>query len=172
MKAPKSVEVGVDLKLFSLKGTWEPNDAERKAAWELYVELLTRTSLAPTENGIARESLASLYSLFSETRRILKAAGPTVGEPKPDGQYNFGYLAICLLNYALRPVLSYWHPELEVYESTRLIGTSLALHEASWERIGELRDALSALRAVLQQYATVLATACGVPDLSGTVPHP
>jgi hypothetical protein len=33
MKAPKSVEVKLDLKFFSIGGTWEPNDAERRAAW-------------------------------------------------------------------------------------------------------------------------------------------
>ena len=44
MRAPKTVEVGLDLKNFKISGTWEPNDAERKAAWELYVELITRSS--------------------------------------------------------------------------------------------------------------------------------
>lgn len=170
MKAPKAVEVGVDLKFLSLKGTWEPNDAERRAAWELYVELLTRTSLASSQHGIARESLSSLYSLFAETRRILKSAGPSVAEPKPDGQYNFGFLAVSLLNFALRPVLSYWHPELEAFECVRPTGLSAAAHEATWDRLDELNGSLAELRAVLQRYAKLLADACGVPDLSGAVP--
>jgi hypothetical protein len=43
MRAPKSVDVGLDLKIFKISGTWEPNDTERRAAWKLYVELITRS---------------------------------------------------------------------------------------------------------------------------------
>ncbi|MFJ9897895.1 hypothetical protein ACIQPR_31645 [Streptomyces sp. NPDC091280] len=42
--------------------TWEPADAERSAAWESYLELITRVSveeLAPDE-GFLREALSSL----------------------------------------------------------------------------------------------------------------
>jgi hypothetical protein len=34
MNKPKSVEVGLQLGVFTVKGTWEPSAAERKAAWE------------------------------------------------------------------------------------------------------------------------------------------
>ena len=33
MKPPKSVEVGLDLKFIKISGTWEPNNAERQAAY-------------------------------------------------------------------------------------------------------------------------------------------
>ncbi len=65
---PSSVEVSIDLKLFSITGTWEPNDTERRAAWELYVELVTRVATVPLEYGLLREALTSLYSLFSSAR--------------------------------------------------------------------------------------------------------
>ncbi|MGZ6868949.1 MAG: hypothetical protein ACXVHI_01345 [Frankiaceae bacterium] len=45
VKAPKSVQVGLNLHFLTISGTWEPNDAERAAAWELYVELVTRISV-------------------------------------------------------------------------------------------------------------------------------
>ncbi|MGZ4618701.1 MAG: hypothetical protein ACXV3F_08230 [Frankiaceae bacterium] len=37
--------MGLNLHFLTISGTWEPNDAERAAAWELYVELVTRISV-------------------------------------------------------------------------------------------------------------------------------
>ena len=99
MRAPKTVEVKLNLKIFEISGTWEPNDAERRAVWELYTELITRIAvvlLGPPE-GLLREALDSLYSLFTSTRDILLRYGPEIAEPKPDGQYNFGYLSVAYL---------------------------------------------------------------------------
>jgi hypothetical protein len=172
MRAPKSVEVSLDLRLFKISGTWEPNDAERLAAWELYVELMTRVAVVPlpTGEGLLREALTSLYSLFAITRDILRRNGPVVAEPKPDGQYNFGYLAVVILNGAIRPFLAHWHPLLEEWEATRPPGRSQAEHERAWPQAAQLRAELDATRASLTQYAALLATACGVPDLTATMP--
>jgi hypothetical protein len=170
MRRPKSIEVGLDLKVFSVKGTWEPNDAERRAAWELYVELVTRISVVPLENGIAREALSSLYALFGQSREILRRYGPDIAKPKPDGQYSFGFLTIAMLNFGLRPLLSYWHPELQTWEAQRDPTASVKTHEDSWSRISQLRTDLDGARSVLSQYATLLATACGVPDLLPAIP--
>jgi hypothetical protein len=172
MRGPKSFEVGLDLKVFSIKGTWEPNDAERRAAWELYVELVTRISVVPLQNGIAREALSSLYALFGQSREILRRYGPDIAEPKPDHQYSFGFLTVAMLNFGLRPLLSYWHPELQTWEVQRDPTTSVKAHEDSWARIGQLRTDLDFARNILTQYASLLATACGVPDLLAAIPAP
>jgi hypothetical protein len=172
MRAPKSVEVKLDLKFLSIGGTWEPNDAERKAAWELYVELVTRISVVPLRDGIAREALTSLNSLFGQAREILRRYGPEVAEPKSDGEYNLGFLSVAMLNFALRPVLSYWHPELQVWEATRPAGMSVKTHEDAWPRIDDLRAALDQTRGVLLTYATVLGSACGLPDLGPAITPP
>lgn len=171
MRRPKEVEIGLDLKFFSIKGTWDPNDAERRAAWELYVELITRISVVPLQNGIVREALTSLHSLFAATREILRRYGPDVAEPKRDGEYNFGYLAVAMLNFVLRPLLSYWHPALQSWEAQRASEVSLGEHEAAWEQISKLREDVESTRQDLLKYATVLATACGVPELSAAVPQ-
>ena len=45
---PKLVNVKLDLKLpgiGGIAGTWEPDESEVRAAWELYVEMVTRTPL-------------------------------------------------------------------------------------------------------------------------------
>jgi hypothetical protein len=166
MRPPKSVEVKLDLKFLSIGGAWEPNDTERKAAWELYVELVTRISIVPLRDGIAREALTSLRTLFTQSREILRRYGPEIAEPKPEGEYNLGYLTVAMLNFALRPALSYWHPELQDWESAKPPGTSPKAHEDAWPRITELRDALDRTRSVLTTYAALLAVACGTPDLS------
>jgi hypothetical protein len=46
-RPPETVEVKVDLKLLSVSGVWEPNDVGRAAAWEFYVELITRAAAVP-----------------------------------------------------------------------------------------------------------------------------
>jgi len=174
LRGPKSVTVGLNLHFLQIGGTWEPNDDERKAAWELHVELVTRIAVVPlgTEEGLMREALTSMYSLFATTREILRRYGPDVAEPKPDGQYSFGVLAVAMLNYALRPTLARWHPALEDWEATRPTGRSHGEHERAWDRAQEFRAALDAARDVLAQYARLMADACGVPDLLAAVAPP
>ena len=172
VRAPKSVDVKLNLHVLEISGTWEPNDAERRAAWELYVELVTRVSVVPLreDDGLLREARSSLYSLFSTTREVLRRYGPEVAEPKKNGQYNFGYLAVAMLNYGIRPLLAGWHPALEDWESCRPADRSRRDHERAWSRAGELRAALRETRGILTAYADLLAGACGVPNLLAAVP--
>jgi hypothetical protein len=167
LRRPSSVQVGLNLHVLQISGTWEPNEDEGKAAWELYVELVTRIAVVPLgeQEGLLREALSSLYSLFATTRDILRRYGPDVAEPRPHGQYSFGVLAVAMLNYGLRPVLARWHPALEDWEATRPADCSRGEHEKAWEHAGELRAALEGARDVLTQYARLMASACGVPDL-------
>src|SRR5665811_1685852 len=102
------VEVGLNLGVLTIKGGWKPNDAERDAAWELYVELATRSAVVPLRGGegLIREALTSLYSLFDTTRGILREYGPVLARPRPAGEYSFGQLAMLVLNFELRPLAS------------------------------------------------------------------
>ena len=66
---PKLVNVKLNLKvpgIGGISGTWEPDKSEVKAAWELYVEMVTRTPLGDlsSQEGSNREALGSIYSLF------------------------------------------------------------------------------------------------------------
>jgi hypothetical protein len=167
LRRPSSVQVGLNLHFLQISGTWEPNEDEGNAAWELYVELVTRIAVVPLgeQEGLLREALSSLYSLFATTRDILRRYGPAVAEPKPDGQYSFGVLAVAMLNYGLRPVLARWHPGLQDWEASRPDGRSRGQHEKAWEHADDLRAGLDGARDVLTQYARLMASACGVPDL-------
>jgi hypothetical protein len=166
---PKLQKFNVALKLpfGEVRGTWVPDEDESRAAWELYVELVTRISvveLRPGE-GVLSEAASSLYTLFNTTRTILKEHGPGVAKPKGNGQLSFGYLAVAVLNLGVRPVLAKWHPLLLDWESKRDPGTSAIAHEAAWGRSEELQQALADLRVPLIQYADTLARVAGVPSL-------
>jgi hypothetical protein len=172
VRGPKSVDVKLKLPGVEVSGYWEPNNEERRAAWELYVELVTRVSVVPLreDEGLLREALSSLYSLFETTREILRQHGPDIAEPKKDGQYNFGFLAVAMLNYGVRPLLAHWHPALEDWEHRRPVDHSRRDHELAWPQSDQLRTALRDTRQLLTAYADLLASACGVPNLIAAIP--
>jgi hypothetical protein len=175
MRIRKIEEINVSLELkvpmtdigFKIEGKWKPDESEQNAAWELYVELVTRISVVQLRDneGLLREALTSLYSLFEITRKVLKQYGPTVARPKSDGKLSFGYIAIAVLNIQIRPFLAKWHPLLLDWEAKRPENRSAKEHEDTWELSGELRQELNELRKNLTAYANLLADACDVPSL-------
>jgi hypothetical protein len=169
---PAKVGVRVNLGVLDLSGEWEPNNAERDAAWELYVELITRISVVPLgpDEGLLREALSSLYSVFTTTREIMRKYGPEVAETKPGGQYNFAFLAVTILHTGIRPLLARWHPELQDWEGRRPAQVSITGHEHAWPLAPTLRAELDNTRRALIDFAAALATACGVPNLLDTIP--
>jgi hypothetical protein len=119
MKGDRAVlkKVSVSLPFGIGSAEWEADKTERRAAWSLYVELVTRIAVEPLEGeeGLLHEALNSLYSLFGTTREILKEAGPDVGASRN----SVGGIAIAVLNRGLRPFLTKWHPRLQVWEAKR-----------------------------------------------------
>ena len=155
-----------------VSGSWQPDLNECAAAWEMYVELVTRISVADLgpDDGLLREALNSLYALFGITRGILRAHGPVIAQPKGNGSLSFGYLAVAILNTVLRPVLAHWHPILLDYEARRPAATSSVDWERAWEHNAVFRATLAERRATLVTYADLLAHVAGVPSLIAPVP--
>ena len=60
-----------------LEMEWKPKDEDRIAAWELYIELLTRITTQPLapEDGVEKTALDSVHKLFELTRDIIKRNG-------------------------------------------------------------------------------------------------
>ena len=170
LRSARPAEISVQLSLPFIGGissTWRPDDAERRAAWELYVELITRVTveqLGP-EHGILREALSSYYSVFATTRDILRRYGTAVAPRERQGEMTFGVLAIMIVNGILRPVLEEWHSELTDYEAQRPAGVSVRQHERAWDRAAELRGVLNRTRASLEDLARLLAEVAGSADL-------
>ncbi|MEV7884843.1 hypothetical protein ACWD3I_18620 [Streptomyces sp. NPDC002817] len=150
-----------------ITGTWEPADAERGAAWELYLELVTRVSVEELdpEQGFLREALSSLYTFFDTTREILRRYGPEVAPPLAPGHVSFGVLAVTVLNRVLRPLLSSWHPRLAAYESQRPEGVDPVVWERQWEHADVLRARIAEVRVTLASLAENLREVADVSDL-------
>jgi hypothetical protein len=136
------------LKLGFLEGEFTPHDADRSAAWELYIELLTRvtTQYLSPEEGDEKTSLDSVYAIFPLTREILRRQGSGCGE--------FAKMAIPVLNQIIRPFTAKWQ---------RL---SLTGAFQNTDRCGEFRAELAALQPLLRSYTCALSDMAQVEDLT------
>ena len=86
-----------------LEMEWNPQDEDKSAAWELYIELLTRITTQPLDDlhGDEKTALDSVYSLFAITRKVIKENGR--------GCIEFTKIAIVILNQVVRPFTAKWH---------------------------------------------------------------
>ena len=134
---PKWANVEIDFK-----------DEDRNAAWELYVEMLTRivTQSLPASAGDEQTALDSVYSLFPTTREILRRRGK--------GTVQFSKVAIPVLNQVVRPFTAKWHRE------------SLSSAFDRQTKREEFREQLINLQADLRNYNRMLAEIAGVEDLT------
>ena len=131
-----------------VEGEFVPKDPDREAAWELYIELLTRitTQRLLPEYGDEKAALDSVYAIFPLTREILRRRGSGAGE--------FAKLAIPVLNQFIRPFTAKWH---------RL---SLAGAFSEPKKCAEFRDDLAGIQPYIRSYTTALADMAGVEDLT------
>ena len=122
--------------------------ADEDAAWDLYVEMLTRitTQPLPSEVGDEKTALDSVYSLFPTTREILRRRGRSA--------IQFSKIAVPMLNQIVRPFTAKWHRE------------SLEGAFENPAKCAEFREDLTALRKDLRNYSSMLANIAGVEDLT------
>ena len=94
---------GLKLNVGFLETEWQPQVKDSEAAWEMYVELLTRiaTQHLPDDSGLESSALNSVYSLFGITREILRKYGKD--------SIGFAKIAVVILNQVIRPFTSRWH---------------------------------------------------------------
>jgi hypothetical protein len=95
----------------------ETTDGHRAVGWSIFVEASTRiaTQRLGEQEGLLREALSSLYSLFGFIRGELKKISPS---PPPSGErvYTVESYALRMLNDGLRSMLARWHPLLDRWE--------------------------------------------------------
>lgn len=142
-----------DLKKLSISAgfldmDWEPQTADQDAAWELYVEMLTRVVTQPLEDnaGDEKTALNSVYKLFDITREILRRRGRDCVQ--------FSKIAVIVLNQILRPFTAKWHK--------RLLSGDLDRPEVQVE----FRLELEVLQLQLREYTKTLARIADVEDIS------
>ena len=124
------------------------SEADKNAAWDLYIEMLTRivTQPLPAQDGDEKTALDSVYSLFPTTREILRRRGRNA--------IQFSKVAIPVLNQVVRPFTAKWHRE------------SLAGAFDDPVKCAEFRADLAALQEDLRNYNRMLAEIAGVEDLT------
>lgn len=136
----------INLKFLEME--WSPQEADKNAAWELYIEMLTRVStqyLEP-EHGDEETALKSIYSLFDITRNIIKTHGRDCAE--------FAKIAIIVLNQKIRPFTAKWHKE------------SVAGAFKDEDKCKVFRKELDELQKELRKYTKMLAGIASVEDLT------
>ena len=131
-----------------LEMDWVPKDEDKDAAWELYIELLTRitTQQLPAEHGDEATSLDSVYKLFGITRDVIKRRGRLCME--------FSKISVVILNQKIRPFTATWHREM------------IAGAFENPEQCRQFRSELGQLQSVLIIYTKMLADMAGVEDLT------
>lgn len=131
-----------------VEAEWSPKASDKKAAWKLYIELLTRitTQALPAESGDEEAALKSIHSLFETTRDILKEQGK--------GCVEFTKIAIVVLNQVVRPFTAEWHRK------------SLAGDFNKETECALFREQLAELQVELRKYSRALADLAGVEDLT------
>ena len=139
-------KIQLNLKLVNAEISFKSTDQD--AAWELYIEMLTRivTQPLPSEAGDEQTALDSIYSLFSTTREILRRRGR--------GTIQFSKIAIPVLNQVVRPFTAKWHKE------------SLASAFQDGSKRKKFREELERLQKDLRNYNRMLAKIAEVEDLT------
>lgn len=138
--------IKLNLKFMEAEFVAEPEDQD--AAWEMYVELITRIVTQDLEiNGGDEESaLDSVYSLFDTTRIILKQKGRKCK--------SFTKIAVIILNQIIRPFTAKWHNEKQKGAFQNL------------DKCIEFRNELKELQIKMKNYAALLASIAGVEDIT------
>lgn len=121
---------------------------DREAAWEMYVELVTRilTQELKDTDGDEETALNSVHSLFEITRHILKRKGR-----KCD---SFTKIAVIILNQIVRPFTAKWHK----------LKNEKAFEDK--EKCMEFREDLRTLQGNMRKYAALLAQIAEVEDIT------
>ncbi len=137
--------VKINIKFAEMEFTY--NDMDEKAAWEMYVEIITRILSRPLlyNNGDEKTALNSIYTLFSTTRNLLKMYGR-------EGQ-TFSKLAVVILNQIIRPFTAKWH------------NISIQGFQNEAENM-EFREDLKILQEEIKKYMVALAELANVEDIS------
>jgi len=146
------------------------SEAQKRAAWSLYVEYSTRITNQPlaSTQGSIREALNSMYKMFDVTREVLKAAGPEVAKDKD----SLGPLAIKIINQGVRPFIVEWHSALGAFEDQERAeqrkdlasGVEAIIDESKWEQSEKFYIALKKLQDELSDYVIALG------HIAGTIP--
>ncbi|GAB2739124.1 hypothetical protein [Streptomyces bullii] len=135
-----------------------PSEPERRAAFDIQVELVTRVGVQelPPGTGSLREALDSLKSLIDITLATLRTYGIAPDRGSGTGAPTVQSLAQSLVDDILSPFTSTWHPRLAAHEARCPAGAAPVDHEAAWPEAAAMHGELAALREPLMRIVSGL----------------
>ena len=139
---------GLKVKAGFVEMDFMPNDVDKNAAWEMYVEMQTRitTQELADEEGDEVTALQSIYALFQLTRDVLKK----YGRHAPD----FSRIALFIINEEIRPFTGKWHK----------LSIDGKLNDTEQRKM--FRKELKDLQVILRAYSSILEDMAEVKGLS------
>ena len=142
---------GIKLNLKFAEIEFSPNPEDEIAAWEMYVELITRITTQKLYDNTGDEvtALESIHKMFAITRDIIKVHGR-----KCDA---FTKIAVIVLNQVIRPFTAKWH-RFNIDGTLNNIQSKI-----------RFRNELEELQINLRKYSGVLAEMAKVEDLTNII---
>ncbi|MFE3174527.1 toll/interleukin-1 receptor domain-containing protein [Amycolatopsis sp. NPDC059090] len=141
------------------------DDEERRTAHRILNELTSRVSLheLPDGEGLLRDALSSLHTLFDRIRQICGEVDPDTLRPSTPVRPGLATLTRRLQDDILRPFLLYWHPRLSDHHELRPSDVGSHAHELAWPLQTQLRSEFSKLQLSIAEVADELAVLSGNP---------
>ena len=146
------------------KTTLDLANPQREAARRIFLEMTTRTVTQPLdqEDGTLTAAMNSLYKFFLTVRKELKDMPPTPPGTDEDS-VTLELIAHQMMNDALRPYTSRWHPRLDAWNTS-------GLPETDWPLYDQCRHDLDRMRSLAIKYANALGKAAEIPSVEELVP--
>lgn len=139
--------------------------SQRRVAWALFVEIVTRIATWPMSDDAGDDgaALKSLHDLFQTTRKAITEMEPTRILPSRNKMFGdtVETYALSMLNIDIRPFLSKWHPLWDAWKSEN--GEA---HCRSWEQHTAFRAELRDLQTKMQERAKGLGEIAEVSEIS------
>lgn len=173
MAVMKKGNFTIDIGFVKLGGDFTEDD--RQCAWELYTELATRVAVTGKPNDrdgtdfsgeVYAESLASLYTFFSEARKIMRQF--PVGSINAKGVENhLGALIHRAMRDVLRPFLESWQADYRFWwENTSDKTLSPFERQKAYPKSKEMLSQWSDVRAIMRAIQDELVTMYKLVDVT------
>lgn len=173
MAVMKKGNFTIDIGFVKLGGDFTEDD--RQCAWELYTELATRVAVTGKPHDrdgtdfsgeVYAESLVSLYTFFSEARKIMRQF--PVGAINAKGVENhLGALIHRAMRDVLRPFLESWQADYRFWwESGSDKTLSPFERQKTYPKLNEMLSQWSDVRAIMRAIQDELVTMYKLVDVT------
>lgn len=138
-------------------GVWRPTEAERLVAWDLLVELVTRSVVRPANDETLCEQLSSLEGIADMAGRIVRVYASDLAPGHSEGDLGLGVLILKVVIEPIHQVVSRYGAQPQDDQATGAEAMSAGDNKRGWVDAGQLYSDLTELRTLLRGFSAVLA---------------